>query len=116
MPPPRQVCTLDKIVWLESGELYDMDKFDIYKTRDLRLELTTYELDAEDIFRLDRLLRGYPEIIAPAPLVDFLESGIRHLKSLRRRFPEVESLFVRHETITRWRIGHDEGVGRVPAD
>ena len=105
--PPRRVCTLDEIVWLESGELYDMGIFDVYETRDLILELTTYEVCAEDILRLDRLLKGYPEIIAPAPIVEFLESGVRHLESLRSLSPELASLFVRHETITRWRVGDD---------
>ena len=106
--PSRCVCTLDEIVWLESGELYDMGKCDVYRARDLTLELTTYEVGAEDILRLDRLLRGYPEIITPAQLVEFLASGVRHLESLRKRFPELESLFVRYETITRWRVGRDD--------
>jgi len=104
--PPRRVCTLDDVVWTDNGELYDIGRSCAYEPRDLELKLTTYELTAEDILRLNRLVKGYPEIVAPAPLAEFLAAGVTHLKSLRMRFPEVESLLAQYVTISRWRV-HD---------
>jgi hypothetical protein len=74
-----------------------------YGPRDLALKLTTYELTAEDILRLNRLVKGYPEINVPASLSGFLTAGEEHLESLRSRFPEVEILFTQYATISRWR-------------
>jgi hypothetical protein len=105
--PPRAICTLDEIVLLESGELYDVGRCDAYVVRHLELKLTTYEVGAEDILRLNRLLKGYPEIAVPTELVNFVTAGVGHLESLRSRFPEVGSLFARHATTTRWRAAQD---------
>lgn len=101
---PRRACTLDDIGWLGDRNFYDIRSGRAYLPDELRLELTTYDLVAEDILRLYRLVNGYPEIQAPALLVDFLASGVAHLDSLRLRFAEVESLFVRYATIARWRV------------
>ncbi len=101
---PRRVCTLDDTVWFGDRNLYDIRSGSVYLPHELMLELTTYDLIAEDILRLHRLLNGYPEIEASALLVDFLGSGVAHLETLRSRFPEVESLFVRYATIARWRV------------
>src|SRR5260370_23901082 len=39
--PPRRVCTLDEIVWLQGGELYDIGKCSVYSPDKLTLTLTT---------------------------------------------------------------------------
>lgn len=106
--PPRRVCTLDEVIWLDNGELYDIGRCDMYEPQDLALKLTTYELTAEDILRLRRLIKGYPEIVAPTLLVEFLAAGVGHLDSLRSRFPEVEALFTQYTTISRWRAGDNQ--------
>ena len=106
--PPRRVCTLDDVVWLDNGELYDIGRSDVYEPQDLALKLTTYELTAEEILRLNRLIKGYPEITAPTSLVEFLAAGVEHLESLRSRFPEVEVLFTQYATISRWRLGDNQ--------
>lgn len=103
--PPRRVCTLDDVVLLENGELYDLGRSDAYEPQRLALRLTSYELTAEDILRLNRLIRGYPEILVSDVFAKFLRAGVDHLDSLRSQFPEVGSLFNQYRTITGWRAG-----------
>ena len=106
--PPRRVCTLDDVVLLDNSELYDTNRCDLYEPKDLALKLTTYELAAEDILRLNRLTKGYPEINIPTSLARFLAAGVEHLESLRSRFPEVESLFVQYAAFSGWRVGDNQ--------
>ena len=101
--PHRRVCTLDDVVYLEGGGLYDLSARHDCEPADLVMTLTTYNLLADDILRLSRLLKGYPEISADEYLRAFLAAGVAHLEALRSRFSDVGFLLAKYATITRWR-------------
>jgi hypothetical protein len=86
--PPRTICTLDEIVLLASGELVDRVDRTVCALRpdELAIELTTYDLLAEDILRLDRWHKVYPEIRFGPALADFLASALAHLDALAPSF------------------------------
>lgn len=100
---PCVVCTLDEIVLMPNGQLYDLRTRSVYVDRRLVLELVTYNLSADDILKLYRLYLDFPEIDFKPPLVAYLKVSFTHLQSLRRHFDDLELLFLRHAPFTRWR-------------
>ena len=89
---------------LESGEVYDIWERRPGPPTELSLELETYDLTAEDLIRLDRLHKGYPELVVDSFVSDRLAADLRHLESLRPRFSELESLFMRYAPMSAWRV------------
>lgn len=102
MKPPI-VCTLDEIVLMPDGELYDFGTHSTYAGDHLVLEVVTYNLSTDDILRLYRLYLDFPEIEFKPGLVGYLEASFTYLQSLRQRFEDLELLFLRHAPFTRWR-------------
>jgi hypothetical protein len=101
---PRMVATIDQYVILKTNRLYNITSatYDVPESCN-QLVLTTYDLSVQDILRLHRLIRGYPELASEPKLVERLEADLAHLTILRQRFPELDLLFIQYETLSRWR-------------
>jgi hypothetical protein len=93
--PPRAICTLDRIHLQADGELVDVTGCPLAPDG-LAIELTTYDLLAEDILRLDRLHKVYPEIRFEPALLVFLASAVSHLRSLEPSFEDLGLLIASH--------------------
>jgi hypothetical protein len=100
---PRSICTLDEIVLLPGGELYERGTNSTYTGDNLILELVGYDLTADDILRLYRLYLDFPEIEFEPALTAYLHASFTFLQSLRHRFEGLELAFLRHTPFTRWR-------------
>jgi len=101
---PQAVCTLDEIVLMPNGELYDLGTHSGHVGNSLVLEVLTYNLSADDVLRLYRLYLDFPEIEFKPALIAYLEASFTYLQSLRQCYEDLELLFLRYAPFTRWRV------------
>lgn len=91
---PRIICSLDMLVLSSNGDLCNVSELVPLGDAETlpAFSLVEYNLSAEDLVRLGRWRRRYPELKFGTLLTARLNADVAHLEQLSAKFPDLRLL------------------------